>query len=53
MASQVPLNDDVGGVALLEAMNTAVARAHLKQAGPFASGRTCGDGDELRRVDLL
>lgn len=31
MASQEPFKDDVGGVALLDAMNTAVARAHFKE----------------------
>lgn len=31
MASQQPFKDDVGGAALLDAMNNAVARAHLKE----------------------
>lgn len=31
MASQEPFNEDVGGSGLLDAMNTAVARAHLKK----------------------
>lgn len=31
IASQEPFSDDVGGAALLRAMNTAVARAHLKE----------------------
>ena len=31
MASQEPFKDDVGGAALLDAMNTAVARAHFKE----------------------
>lgn len=31
MASQEPFEDDVGGAALLGAMNTAVARAHFKE----------------------
>ena len=31
MASQQPFKDDVGGAALLDAMNNAVARAHFKE----------------------
>lgn len=31
MASQEPFKDDVGGAALLDAMNAAVARAHFKE----------------------
>lgn len=31
MASQVPFKDDVGGAALLDAMNAAVARAHFQE----------------------
>ena len=31
MASQEPFKEDVGGAALLDAMNTAVARAHFKE----------------------
>lgn len=32
MASQEQFKDDVGGAALLDAMNAAVARAHFKEA---------------------
>lgn len=35
MASQQPFKDDVGGAALLDAMNNAVARAHFKEVRPF------------------
>ncbi|CAB1098782.1 unnamed protein product [Ectocarpus sp. CCAP 1310/34] len=37
MASQEPFKDDVGGAALLDAMNTAVARAHFKEVEVFGT----------------
>lgn len=43
MASQEPFKDDVGGAALLDAMNAAVARAHFKEVrrNSFLLNRCC------------
>lgn len=36
MVSQDPFGDDVGGAALLDAINIAVARTHLKEVSIVA-----------------